>query len=265
MWVFVAANVEEYMKNPSIVAKNIEKVDEPADLSDYIPIYDDSATKTNASRCDDVRAELAAVEKRTGNSFAGLLVDEVYKNSTLFAKFVVAPGSGRPHYGKRGGLIANTVRMAEAALRGAESYGLNDYERTVLIAAALMSRIGAIEAFDFKDCMPTVTNKGILLGINNLTMTRITSALKRVVTTVTAAGGTIDLDMVLRILHAVTSHDGTGVKPATREALVLNAAFQADAQIVDAMDFIEADTNVYEEFTAWDPSMGRKYYTGIRA
>jgi hypothetical protein len=72
--------------------------------------------------------------------------------------------------------------------------------------------------------------------------------------------------MVVRILHAVTSHDGNGgVKPMTKEALILNSAFTHDAQIVNVVDFIENDTNVTEEFTAYDPSAGRKYYTGVRA
>lgn len=263
-FVFVAANVEDYQGNPSIIAKNVEKVDVPTDLSDFIPVYEEAGTNQNASRFDTVRAELTEIETRTGNPTAGMIVDEVYKNSTFFSRFVVAPGSGRPHYGRQGGLLANTVRVAEAALKGADSYGLNDQERAVLLASALLARIGAIEAFEFKDCMPAITKKGILLGINNLTMSRISSALKRVVTALSKEGKQVDQETVVRILHAVTSHDGVCVQPMTKEAMVLNAAFQTDAQIVDSMDFIEADVNKSEEFTAWDPSKGRKYYTGAR-
>lgn len=263
-WVFVAANVEDYQGNPSITSKNVEKVDVPTDLSNYIPVYDDTGTSNNASRFDAIRAELTEIEKRTGNPTAGMIVDEVYKNSTFFSKFVVAPGSGRPHYGRQGGLLANTVRVAEASLLGADAYGLNEQEKAVLLASALLARIGAIEAFEFQDCMPTITKKGILLGINNLTMSRVTTALKRVVTALQAEKKTVDQETVVRILHAVTSHDGVCVQPMTKEAMVLNAAFQTDAKIVDAMDFIAADVNKSEEFTAWDPSMGRKYYTGAR-
>lgn len=263
-FVFIAANVEQYMGNPSVVAKNVEKTDEPTDLSDFIPVYDDSGTSNNASRFDQIRTILADLEKKTGNTTAGQIVDEVYKNSTFFSKFVVAPGSGRPHYGRQGGLLANIVRVAESSIRLAESYGLTDQEQAVLIASALLARIGAIEAFEFQDCMPAVTKKGILLGINNLTMSRISSALKRVVTVLSKEGKTVDQETVVRILHAVTSHDGACVQPMTKEAMVLNTAFQTDAQIVDSLDFIEADVNKTEEFTAWDPATGRKYYTGVR-
>ena len=261
-FVFIAATVDDYQGNPSIVAKNVEKTDVPTDLSNYIPTYDDSASY--ATKFDHIRAELSECEKRTGNAIAGMLVDEVYNNATFFAKFIVAPGSGRPHYGRQGGLLANTVRVAEAALCSSTQYALNDTEKMVLIASALLSRIGAIESFEFRDCMPAITKKGILLGINNLTMTRITSALKRAVTTLSKENKTVDQETVVRILHAVTAHDGVSVQPMTKEAMLLNAAFKSDANIVDAIDFIESDVNMTEEFTAWDPSMGRKYYTGVR-
>jgi len=263
-FVFIAAHVDEYQGTPSIVAKNVEKTEIPADLSNYVPIYDDSGATTNASRFDEIRAELKAIEVKTGNPTAGMIVDEVYQNATFFANFVVAPGSGRPHYGCQGGLLANTVRVAEASLKAAESYNLTDQERAVLLASALLARIGAIEAFGFKDCMPVMTKKGTLLGINNLTMSRVSTALKRVVTALKNADKSVDQETVVRILHAVTAHDGVCVQPMTKEAIVLNVAFNTDAQVVDAMDFIESDVNKTEEFTAWDPSMGRKYYTGIR-
>jgi 23S rRNA maturation-related 3'-5' exoribonuclease YhaM len=263
-FVFISAMVDDYQGNPSIVAKNIEKADEPADMSNYLPAYEENGTNDNATKFDQVRDVLKDIEKRIGNDTAGMLVDEVYKNATFFKKFVVAPGSARPHYGCQGGLLANTVRVAEASLNGAVSYSLNDQEQAVLIASALLSRIGAIEAFEFDNCMPAATKKGILLGINNLTMSRITSALKRVVAAMQNEGKTVDGDTVVRIMHAVTSHDGQTVKPMTKEAMVLHAAFKTDAEIVDALDFIESDLNPSEEFTAWDPAMGRKYYAGSR-
>lgn len=263
-FVHIAANVEDYQGNPSVVAKNVEKADEPADMSNYLPAYEEAGTNENATKFDQIRDVLKETEARIGNDTAGMLVDEVYKNATFFKKFVVAPGSARPHYGCQGGLLANTVRVAEAGLNGAASYNLNDKELAVLLASALLARIGAIEAFEFDNCMPALTKKGILLGINNLTMSRITSALKRVIDAMKAAGKAIDGDTVVRIMHAVTSHDGQTVQPMTKEAMVLHAAFKTDAEIVDALDFIESDVNRSEEFTAWDPATGRKYYTGPR-
>ena len=261
-WVFVSAAVEEYMGNPSVVAKNIEMQDVPVDLSDYIPVYDDISD--SAERFDVVRKKLAELEAKTGDGTSGTLVDEVYGNAAFFDRFVKAPGSARPHYGRQGGLLAGTVRVAEACMRMADSYGLNDRERCVLLASVLLYRIGAIDAFEFKDCMPAQTKRGALLGLNNLTMTRVSSALKRVVAAKSKGGNVPDQEVCMRVLHAVSSHDARCVLPMTKEAMVLSAAHRADSEMVDAMDFIANDQNVAEEFTAWDPSMGRKYYTGPR-
>jgi hypothetical protein len=34
--------------------------------------------------------------------------------------------------------------------------------------------------------------------------------------------------------------------------------------MVDAVEFIQNDVNMTEEFTAYDPALGRRYYTGCK-
>lgn len=259
-YVYIAANVEDYMGNPSIIARNIEKTDEPTDLSDYIPMYEDA--DQYAGRFDKIRQELAALEAVTKDTTAGKLVDEVYGNSTFFGKFVLAPGSSMPHYGRQGGLLANTVRVAEVSLCQSGAYGLNAVEKSVLIASALLCRIGVIDAFEFQNCVPTETKKGKLLGVNNLTMSRVSSALKRAIASLTKDNLVPNQDVIVRILHAVSSIDG--VTAMTKESMLLAASFYTDAEVVNSMDFISNDTNATEEFTAFDPVMRRQYYVGNR-
>jgi len=264
-FVYISAHVDDYQGNPSVVAKNVEHVDDPTDMSDYLPVYEDSGSVKNADRFDALRAKLSDFEKKIGDKTAGLLVDEIYNNSAFFGKFVVAPGNEKPHYGCQGGLMANTVLVAESALSEAERYGLNDLEQVVLVSSALLFRIGAIDAFEFENCMPTVTKRGILLGVNNLTMSRIGSALRRIVADLKKSGISIDQDIAIRIMHAVASHDGISVQPMTKEALVLHSAYSQDSKIVECFDFVANDTNKTEEFTAFDPINRRRYYVGERA
>jgi len=259
-FVFVAANVEEYRGNPSIVAKNIEQMDAPSDLSDYIPVYDDSDKQ--AERFDAIRDALKEAETEAEDPTAGMIVDEVYGNSRFFEKFVVAPGSVRPHYGRQGGLLANTVRVADACLGSAEFYDLVPQERVILLSSALLHRIGAIDAFEFQDCVPVETKRGLLVGLNNLTMTRVSAALKRVVAALTKEKKSVDQDIVLRMLHAVSSYDGLSVMPMTKEALLLHSVWRMDRDMVDAVEFIQNDMNEGEEFTAYDPVLRRRYFTG---
>lgn len=261
-FVWTAAVVEEYLGAPSIIAKNLEKAEVPEDMSNYIPSCD--GAEESAAKFDALRAEISELETKVGSSVAGKLVDDVYNNQAFFSKFVVAPGSAKPVYGKRGGLLASTVRIADECGRMATAYGLENRERAVLLAAALLCRIGAVDAYEFQDCMPVTTKKGVLLGLVNLTMSRATMATKRVAAAMAKAGQEVDQEVVDRVLHAVAAHDSKSVLPMTKEAMVLGAVCRADSEMVAAMDFISNDQNAAEEFTAWDPSMGRKYYVGIR-
>ena len=261
-FVFVAANVEEYMGNPSIIAKNVQKEQSPADMSNYLPAFEDS--DKHAESFDQVRTTLKQIEADIGDETAGKIVDEVYGNGAFFQKFIQAPGSAKPHYGREGGLLANTVRVAEQAVKTAESYGLDAQEKAILIAAALLCRIGAIDAYEFQDCMPVETKKGILLGLNNLTMTRVSSALKRVVAELAKTQMSASQETVMRLFHAISSYNDSCMKPMTKEALILAAVYRMDAQMVDAVEFIQNDVNMTEEFTAYDPALGRRYYTGCK-
>ncbi len=260
-WVFVSCNVEDYQGSPSIIAKNVEVTDEPKDLSDYIPVYE--GTDELATEFDKLRAELGDLEKKTKDSTCGKLIDEVYRSGSFFDRFVRCPGNDGPSYGKQGGLLACVVRVARHALDASRFYDATDKEKTVILTAALLCRIGAADAYDFEDCMPKATRRGILLGLPNLTFTRVSSALRRVVSAATAAKSEIDKEIVERILHAVVAANETcGVMPMTKEAMVLSGVVKMDGEIVDAMDFTANDLNPNEEFTAYDPRLKRRYYRG---
>ena len=61
---------------------------------------------------------------------------------------------------------------------------------------------------------------------------------------------------------SMLSLEGEGVTPMTKEALMLHSAWKVDSQMVEALDFIDSDVNEGDDFTAWDPTLRRRYYTG---
>ena len=257
-FVFVSAHVDDYQGSPSIIAKNIQREDPPDDLSSYIAVYDDTAY--HDERFDALREQLTELEKTVGNDTCGQLIDEVFRSSAFYARFIGAPGSDTVHYGRQGGLLANTVRVTDAALAVAPKYKLTAQEQAVLVAAGILHRLGAVDAFDFIDCMPKATKRGILIGVDNLTMTRLAAAIRRVATSAQNNGKKLDQELLVRILHCISSYSEV-IKPATKEALVLAAAARSDAEIVEAVEFIENDIND-SEFTAFDPLMRRRYFKG---
>ena len=258
-FAFISAHVEDYLGSPSIIAKNIEREDPPSDLEDYIPVYDDAGD--HSERFDVLKEKLAEMDKALGNETCGLLVDEVFRNGKFYARFISSPGSDSPHYGREGGLLANTMRVTDSAFAVADQYKLSEQEKAILLAAGFLHRLGAVDAFSFVDCMPVATTRGILVGVDNLTMTRLAASIRRMVQSATTNNKTIDQDVLVRILHCISSYSEI-VKPMTKEALVLASAARSDAEIVEAVEFIENDVNDQEAFTAFDPNLGRRYFKG---
>jgi 23S rRNA maturation-related 3'-5' exoribonuclease YhaM len=260
-FILIEASVEDYMGNPSMIIRSVEKVSPPEDLSNYIAEYE--GTEQHAEIFDSIREELRRLEGKVGDNIAGRVVDEVYNNGAFFDKFIISSASITSHYGRRGGLLANTIRVSQLCSKTAELYNLSEQERIVLIASSFLFRIGAIDAFEFVDCMSVETKRGILLGINNLTMTRVSSALKRVLAEYTKNSIQPNQEIIMRILHAISVYSNSS-QAMTKEALILASVYRTDRDMVNAVEFIENDTNITEEFTAYDPILRRRYYTGCK-
>jgi 23S rRNA maturation-related 3'-5' exoribonuclease YhaM len=259
-FAFVSVEVEDYQGNPSFIARNLELAEEPDDLSNYISTYEGSDDL--AEDFDKLREELREIEKNTGDDTCGLLVDEVFSVGSFFEKFVKSPGSDGPSYGKVGGLLASVVRISRHAFDCSKFYGIEEKEKAILLTAALLCRVGAADGYEFVDCMPCLTKRGILLGIPNLTMTRTSTALRRVFAIGKKEDKNVSQETILRIFHAITAANQTcGVKASTKEAMVLSGIVSMDSELVDALDFISSDMNK-DEFTSFDPRLGRRYYKG---
>jgi 23S rRNA maturation-related 3'-5' exoribonuclease YhaM len=253
-WAFVAGCVEEYQGNPSIIVRNVEIVNEPDELDDYIPVYEG---------CEELADQFDSIKDMIKNDeTCSLLIDEIYRNGSFFDRFVRCPASDGSKYGKRGGLLASVVKLANLSLDAGKSLELSDYETSIILTSALLCQVGATDAYGFEDCMPVMTKRGLLLGTANLTMTRVSSALRRVIGSAKAEGKSVDQETIIRILHAITSsNENCGVKPMTKEAMILESMLRLQNEIVDAVDFIDSDVND-DEFTAFDPRMRRRYYRG---
>lgn len=260
-FVYVSANVEEYQGSPSIIARNIEITDQPDDLSDYIPVYEGSDKL--AEDFDTLRRNLADMEASLSHKTCSMLIDEAYSSGSFFEKFCKCPGSDGAKYGCSGGLLARVVRISRQVFNSADFYDMDEEEKCVVLTAGLLCYIGAADSYDFEQCVPVRTNRGLLLGIPVMTMTRVNAAARRVMKSAKENNTELDNDVMLRILHSIVVGSGDeSVKPMTKEAMLLSGVAQTDAEVADAQDFIENDVNDDEEFTAYDPRLGRRYYTG---
>ena len=170
-FVKIEAKVEQYNSSPSFVATNVTLSGVPESMDNYISKYEDlDGLKV---KFEEMVNRLEGYCKSSGDSTAINLVSEVFKSDKMLKAFTFAPGSDRVHYGKVGGLLAATIRVASLAESLAIQNGLSEKEKALTLSAGLIHRVGALDAFNFEDLVPTASLRGTLLGISNLTMARI--------------------------------------------------------------------------------------------
>jgi 23S rRNA maturation-related 3'-5' exoribonuclease YhaM len=258
-FVAIIAHVEDYQGTPSVIATEMELVKEPEDLADYIPTFD--GLKEWEDKLAKLINEVVLKESVEKQETCTLLLGEVFNPSSgLYQKFLVSPSSAFSHYGRIGGLLVNTVSVADSSLLLAEQHGFSSMEKVLVVTAALLYRIGAVDAYAFEHCMPKMTKKGMLLGVNNLTFNRLSVAIRKVTQEAKTNNKSISQESVLRVLHAVTASDEKAIKPMTKEAMALAAMVKSDVEMTESFDFMANDLNVTDEFTAFDPRRGVRYY-----
>jgi 23S rRNA maturation-related 3'-5' exoribonuclease YhaM len=258
-FVAVIAKVEEYQGLPSIIADEMEVVDAPGDLSDYIASFDVNAKELELA---EVIAQIASLGDGQQESACVAIIKEVFtKTGSLYAKFIEAPLNCAPFYGKLGGLLANSVAIAKGCLFAAQSLGFSEEEKELVATSALLHRLGAVDSFSFEKCLPTATKKGMLLGIGNLTFNRLSTVIRKVSQDAKSNGSSLSSDAILRVIHCVVACDGC-VRPMTKEAMLLAAQVKTESELAEVCSFIDQDQNHSSEFTSFDSRTGGKYYRG---
>jgi 23S rRNA maturation-related 3'-5' exoribonuclease YhaM len=243
-------SVENYQGNASFTSNDAAKEKAPADLSNHVASFD-NLDKT----LSDFNGFIEKVKSLEGSeTTCSKLLSEVF-SGPFFEKFKTVPGSVSPCYGKIGGNLVRTVRIATNADFLGSSRGFSSREQARLITAALIHRCGGAVAFRFDCGMPEYTEEGMLIGVSTLSAFRFKSA-------VDSLKGKIDWKGTgLPIMHSIEASIGSGIKPMTFEAIVLSQSSKADFQLSEAQDFIGNDGNHIEgSFSSFDPTLRRKFY-----
>jgi 23S rRNA maturation-related 3'-5' exoribonuclease YhaM len=258
-WVEISANVGEYQGAKSIVVQNIAVCEEPEDMSDYVPVSDTmDADKEMLSELIEVVTEY---DKEAKNDTCSAILADIFRNGFL-KKFEQSPASSFPSYGRIVGLLSYTVAVSKSVQSTSQQFGFTAQEKAVAIAAALLHRIGAAYAFDIVDCAPKETDRGVLIGSLNIGLSKLMNAVNRINHARKDSDEKLDETISDRIMHAMVSAEPNGIKPMTREAIVLNGAVSVVRELSDASDFISNDFNKAETFTAHDPITKRRYFKG---
>jgi len=247
-WAEIEANVGEYQGVTQIVASVMTRVSSPGDMTNYAPCSD-----TIDEDIEAITSAITSIEVLEGDDkTCSLIVNRIAQDIDWHN-----PASTKPCYGKIGGLALKTRRVIRLAHSSTESYGLNNIETAIVLASAVTHAIGCVKAFALEGYLPTETKHGMLFGAGFLSTTKVAEAVRE-----SANMDGFVVDTALRLVHAVLAANGCGKDPMTKEAAIITSAVKVDSETSQACDYIDADVNDSEEFTSFDPVLGRRYLRG---
>ena len=253
-FVYIKAKVEEFGGKPQVVAETVGAFEgKPDDMTNYISV------SSSLARDIEQFGKIQAKVKELGAEIKTTACDDIL--TAVFTPeetvlFNAAPYGTLPHYGRSGGLLAHTVKTTVMAFDMAKHYGLNNMEKTIVLTSGLLHAVGGVEAYANENLSPKETTTGVLLGRVFLTLSKIETALQRI-----SKADPLREKIALRIRHAVSCCGYSTVRPSTKESLVLFEAYRSDYSIVEALDFIAADTSG-EAFTAFNSDLKRRFFKG---
>lgn len=242
MYVSASINVDTYNTAPSYTVRSIVEYRGEVDQCNYMAVVD------NPEELKDKFNAYMDILK----DYSGVYFDAVKSVFTpeFTDRFFKAPANAGVYYGKVGGALENVINICSNCMAFANTYKFTDDEKAVLLASALLSKAGCVDAYQFENCAVAKTVEGELIGEANLTSKIVQDAFANL-------SGTA----VSKILHGVVSRERSDALPMTKDAILLHSVLDSDRRMVEMFDYIARDEHVDENgFTSFDSFNRRKYF-----
>lgn len=251
MYASIVLNVDDYNGQASYVVRSIKAYEKEVDTKNYIAVVDDME-----SLIQSFNSFMSSVEEISEDKKLPYfkLLTKVFTNE-FKEKFFRAPSNMGSYYGKVGGALENTINICRESLTFIKgSYGFTDTEKAVILTSALLSRIGCVQAYTLNNCAVEKTMAGELIGTHYLAANILNDAVN----------GMLNKDnetQLTKIIHAVTSFEGTENIPVTKEAILLKSVMEIDNKMSEMFDYIYRDEHVDDNgFTTYDSNNKRRYF-----
>jgi 3'-5' exoribonuclease len=185
------------------------------------------------------------------------LCEHFLADSSLMARFKLAPAAKTMHHAYLGGLLEHTVSVVTLIYRICNHYP--DLDRDLLIAGAFLHDIGKIEEFVY-DINIDYSDSGRLIGHMVLGTQMIEEKVREI--------KGFPLETALLLKHLILSHHGEAqfgaVKlPASKEAFALHLADDLDAKMSAVGRIISNAGGGQSSWTAYDTIFGRHFFRGF--
>jgi len=216
--VNVRGQVEEYQGQAQIIIQRIQPC-EPSqyDTADFVK----TSTHAPAEMLQQLRANIEAIEEPNLKA----LVQAIFDDKEILARFVQSPGAKAIHHAYVGGLLEHTLNVTEIIKTAISLYP--ELNRDLLIAAALLHDLGKIYELA-GEMVIEYTNLGNFVGHVVLT--------DRIVNAKLAQFPDFPAELANLLSHILLSHHGerewgAPIMPAIPEAAALHYADNLDARV----------------------------------
>ena len=230
-----------------IKARPARSDDEAPSVREFLPHSERSP--------DEMRKELSEIIGTLAEGPLRQLIETIFADETIWARYTETPGGKLWHHAYLGGLAEHTLSLARLCDLLAGHY--KQLNRDLLIAGALLHDFGKIEELE--------TKVGIDYSIEGRLLGHITLGALFVEESIRQIEGFPD-ELRRQLLHLILSHQGEGamgspVKPMTPEALALHYADDLDSKL-NALERIRAHTPEGQPFSDYIKLMERFFYFG---
>ena len=259
MWDNVAEVMDTFDRDDFIKVKGLMQVyqnrsqftvhrlrrlaEEEVDFTDYFPCSDRDP--------EEMFAELKGIIANLRNAHLRALLEIVFSDSRLTAKYKMVPAAKNIHHACRGGLIEHVLSLCTLSRLMASHY--KDVDLDLLLTGAILHDIGKVEELSYARSFGYSAD-GQLLGHIVIGLRIVGAMCDRVP----------DFPPKLRTLieHMIVSHHGelefgSPKVPAFPEALLLHHLDNLDSKMDAMRTAFRRDRHLDGEFTGWIAALER--------
>ncbi len=245
----VAGHVEEYQGEPQVIVRAIRRCQpDEYDPADFV-----ASSQRNP---EEMVAQLQANIAEVGNPHLRELLEAVFGDEELLARFASSPGGKTLHHAHCGGLIEHTLNVVELVKKASDLYPSLD--RDLLITAGLLHDLGKIYelegelSYDYSD-------EGRFLGHVVLTDRLLAGKIAQL--------PDFPQHLANTLTHTVLSHHGrrewgAPILPSTPEACALHYADNLDARVQGFQQIIDRERDQPGRWSRYHPYFERSIFVG---
>lgn len=248
-YVLVRGVVKEYAGRPQIKLTRVQPLSEDGvDARDFLPC----AGRDAGEMFDELLGWVRSVK----DPHLRTLLESIFGDDEIAARFRMAPAAKTMHHAYIGGLLTHTLSVIDLSHRVAGHYGSPAVNRDLLLAGAMLHDLGKAWELDWHRAFD-YTDSGRLLGH----IVQESFLLERFIGRIEG----FPEELRVQLLHIVLSHHGTYEygsprRPKTVEALILHYVDDLDSKCQAMQDQIEAEKDQKGHWTSFNRNLGRYLY-----